>query len=98
MLDLFETANDKWLAIKSLLLEIVDSVCPCSTFRLKKKKYCSLDGLRIVVFDEKNKTIDRSTTNKMLTDARIHTLTVAWLLDSLACYKLFEFESYALYG
>jgi hypothetical protein len=54
--------------------------------------------IRIVVFDEKNKTIDRLTTNKMLTDARIHTLTVAWLLDSLACYKLFEFESYALYG
>ena len=37
VLDLFETAHDKWLAIKSLLLEIVDSVCPYKTFRLKKK-------------------------------------------------------------
>ena len=64
---------------------------------VKKAKDFGKNTTRVIIFDEKNKTVDRSVTNKMWTEASINSLTISWLLDSLACYRIFEFDTYALF-
>ena len=52
---------------------------------------------RVILFDEKLDKISAKNANFMLESARIHSVSLSWFLDSLACFKIIDFNGYALY-
>lgn len=61
----------------------------------KAKDFGNKSSIRVVIIDQKSSNIT-SHAIKEMEKAYIHSVNVAWFLDSLACYDKLSLKEYAL--